>query len=104
MDINKTLWRIYRSPEKNCRCTLCYCCIAMGPGNIYARKGAAFRAQQVATLSEMSHELFTRESFKNILQDLQSADGLDEQQKNVALSWYDYTQQDKLPGEFVRAQ
>ena len=67
------------------------------------QKGASFRAQQVATLSEMSHELFTRESFKNILQDLLSASDLDEnQQKNVALSWYDYTQQEKLSGDFVR--
>lgn len=67
------------------------------------RKGAAFRAQQVATLSEISHELFTRESFKNILQELMCRNDLDEmQQKNIALSWYDYTQQQKLPGEFVR--
>ena len=66
-------------------------------------KGAAFRAQQVATLSEISHELFTRSSFKNLLQDLMACGDLDpEQQKNVALSWYDYTQQQKLSGEFVR--
>ncbi|HTL09710.1 MAG TPA: carboxypeptidase M32 [Chitinophagaceae bacterium] len=66
-------------------------------------KGARYRAQQVATLSEISHEMFTRVSFKNLLQDLLSADGLDDaQQKNIALSWYDYTQQEKLPGEFVR--
>jgi len=67
-------------------------------------KGAGFRAQQVATLSEISHELFTRESFKNTLQDLMAGNDLDEtEQKNVSLSWYDYTQQQKLPGEFVRA-
>lgn len=66
-------------------------------------KGAAFRAQQVATLSEISHEMFTRASFKNLLQDLLACGDLDEtQQKNVALSWYDYTQQQKLSGEFVR--
>ena len=66
-------------------------------------KGADFRARQVATLSELSHNLFTQESFKNILQDLLSADGLDaEEQKNVALSWYDYSQQEKMSGEFVR--
>lgn len=67
------------------------------------RKGAGFRAQQVATLSEISHELFTQESFKNILQDLLTDGNLDEsQQKNIALSWYDYTQQEKLSGDFVR--
>jgi carboxypeptidase Taq len=66
-------------------------------------KGAGFRAQQVATLSEISHELFTRDTFKNLLQELMSCGNLDEtQQKNVALSWYDYTQQQKLSGEFVR--
>ncbi len=66
-------------------------------------KGAAFRAQQVATLSEISHELFTRDTFKNLLQDLMACGDLeDAQQKNVALSWYDYTQQQKLSGEFVR--
>src|SRR5450432_1412811 len=67
------------------------------------KKGAGFRAQQVATMSEISHELFTRESFKNILQDLLACGDLDaDQQKNVALSWYDYTQQQKLSGDFVR--
>ena len=67
------------------------------------QKGAHYRAQQVATLSEMSHELFIRESFKNLLQDLMNCTGLDEaQQKNIALSWYDYTQQQKLSGDFVR--
>ncbi|MEP6749162.1 MAG: carboxypeptidase M32 [Bacteroidota bacterium] len=67
------------------------------------QKGAGFRAQQVATLSEISHGLFTRESFKNILQELMTCGDLDEiQQKNIDLSWYDYTQQQKLSGDFVR--
>jgi carboxypeptidase Taq len=30
--------------------------------------GAGFRAQQIATLSEITHELFTQPRFKNILQ------------------------------------
>ena len=67
------------------------------------QKGAAFRGRQIATLSEISHELFTRETFKNILQDLMACGDLDETcQKNLALSWYDYTQQQKLSGDFVR--
>jgi carboxypeptidase Taq len=66
-------------------------------------KGAAARARQIATLSELAHELFTAPSFKNILQELSSRDDLDAlQQKNISLSWYDYTQQEKLPAEFVR--
>lgn len=67
------------------------------------QKGAGFRARQIATLSEMAHEMFTQISFKNILQELLAAGNLDEEpQKNVELSWYDYTQQEKIPGEFVR--
>jgi len=66
-------------------------------------KGARYRAQQIATLSEINHEMFTRESFKDLLQELTAAGGLDElEQKNVALTWYDYTQQQKLSGDFVR--
>jgi carboxypeptidase Taq len=65
--------------------------------------GAGFRARQTATLSEITHELFTQEKFKNILQELRHADGLTTaQQKNVSLTWYDYTQQEKLSAPFVR--
>jgi carboxypeptidase Taq len=65
--------------------------------------GAGFRAQQVATLSEIAHQLFTEPAFKQVLTDLLNADGLTaEQQKNVELSWYDYTQQEKLSTRFVR--
>lgn len=66
-------------------------------------KGADRRARQMATLSEMAHELFTAPAFKNILQELNSRNDLDDDmRKNAELSWYDYTQQEKLPGEFVR--
>lgn len=66
--------------------------------------GAGARARQVATLSEIAHELFTATSFKNILLELGSRNDLDAlQQKNIALSWYDYTQQEKLPADFVRS-
>lgn len=65
--------------------------------------GAHFRAKQVATLSEISHEMFTRTSFKDLLLELTNTPGLDDaEQKNVALTWYDYTQQQKLSGDFVR--
>jgi carboxypeptidase Taq len=65
--------------------------------------GAGFRAQQVATLSEIAHQLYTEPAFMQVLTDLLNADGLTaEQQKNVELSWYDYTQQKKLPTSFVR--
>ncbi|HEX5025557.1 MAG TPA: carboxypeptidase M32, partial [Agriterribacter sp.] len=49
-------------------------------------KGAAFRGQQMATLSEIAHELFADEHLGGILNDLVSADGLTEtQQRNIAL-------------------
>jgi carboxypeptidase Taq len=68
------------------------------PGN-----GATFRARQIATLSELAHSIFVAPEFKALLIELQSKDGLTEsQQKNVALSWYDFTQQEKLPASFVR--
>jgi carboxypeptidase Taq len=66
-------------------------------------KGADYRAQQLATLSEITHQLYTQTSFKKILLQLKDANDLsDEQQKNIALSWYDYTQQEKLTPAFVR--
>lgn len=67
-------------------------------------KGAAFRARQTATLSEWAHRLFTQESFRDLLQELKSRDDLDAGQKrNVDLSWYDYSQQEKLSAAFVRS-
>ncbi|HEY4149659.1 MAG TPA: carboxypeptidase M32, partial [Chitinophagaceae bacterium] len=66
-------------------------------------KGAAFRARQSATLSEWAHQLFTQKSFKTLLLELSSRKDLDPlQQKNVELSLYDYSQQEKLTPEFVR--
>lgn len=65
--------------------------------------GAAGRARQIASLSEIAHELFTAASFRDILQELSGRDDLDPlQKKNIELSWYDYTQQEKLPATFVR--
>jgi len=66
-------------------------------------KGAERKARQMATLSEIAHELFTAPVFKGLLQELSSRDDMEaDWKKNVELSWYDFTQQDKLPGEFVR--
>ena len=66
-------------------------------------KGAAFRGQQLATLSEISHELFTSEETHRLLIELLGrADLSNEQKRNVELSFEDYTKQKKLPSEFVR--
>jgi carboxypeptidase Taq len=67
------------------------------------KTGTAHRAGQLATLSEMSHGMFTDPSFKALLESLQACDGPDDEQKrNVELTWYDYTQQHKLSTAFVR--
>lgn len=66
-------------------------------------KGAVMRGRQIATLSEIAHELFTDEKLGSLLQQLVSADGLDAQQhKNVILSLEDYNRNKKLPAAFVR--
>src|SRR4030095_2982657 len=66
-------------------------------------KGAHFRGQQLATLSELSHEMFTSEETNSLLLELLGRKDLAESQKrNVELSFEDYTKQKKLPVAFVR--
>ena len=61
------------------------------------------RARQVATLSELSHQMFTDDGLKNLLYELNKINDLQEdEKKNISLSLYDYEQQTKIPGEFVR--
>ena len=49
---------------------------AMGSGNLYAcQREPDFRAQQVATLSEMAHELATSEKLGSLLESLEDAAG-----------------------------
>jgi carboxypeptidase Taq len=65
--------------------------------------GADFRSRQVATLSEIAHERFTKDSFRDLVTSLQESTDLnDSQKKNIELSYYDYQQQVKLPSAFVR--
>ena len=66
-------------------------------------KGATFRGQQLASLSEISHELFTGEETNSLLLELLGREDLTKEQKrNVELSYEDYSKQKKLPAEFVR--
>lgn len=67
------------------------------------KKGAAARSQQIATLSGMSHELFTDKSFGKELEALlQLKDELTPQQlRNVELTLKDYNKSTKLPTDFV---
>ncbi|WP_346318997.1 carboxypeptidase M32 [Chitinophaga sp. YIM B06452] len=65
-------------------------------------KGAAFRGQQLTTLSTLAHELFTHEALGNLLQELhQRRDLTAIQQKNIALSLEDYEKNRKYPAAFV---
>jgi carboxypeptidase Taq len=66
-------------------------------------KGAGFRAQQIATLSEMAHGLATAEKLGSLLESLESASGLSEtERKNVTLNREDFEKQKKYPAAFVR--
>lgn len=66
-------------------------------------KGAVFRAQQVATLSGIAHEIFTDAQFEEILNKLQdNAGGLSPQEKrNVELTARDLSRTKKFNKDFV---
>lgn len=67
------------------------------------RKGASFRGQQLSTLSEIAHQLFSEEALGNTLQELLTKNDLSpEQARNVALSWEDYSKNKKYTPAFVR--
>lgn len=66
-------------------------------------KGATARGRQVATLSELAHELFTAEKFGQLLDRLiDQKDLSDLEMKNVVLSREDYQKQKKYSPAFVR--
>jgi carboxypeptidase Taq len=66
-------------------------------------KGASFRGQQISTLSEISHRLFSEEELGILLQELLSKDDLSEGQKrNVEKTNEDYLKNKKYTSEFVR--
>lgn len=65
-------------------------------------KGAAFRGQQLTTLSTIAHEMFTATELGDILQELHKRTDLTPvQQRNVALSLEDYEKNKKYPSSFV---
>jgi carboxypeptidase Taq len=66
-------------------------------------KGSGFRAQQVATLSEMAHELATAEKLESMLESLDGSAQLNEtERKNISLTRIDFLKQKKYPAAFVR--
>jgi carboxypeptidase Taq len=67
-------------------------------------KGAFFRGQQIATLTEIAHELVTQKKYADLLQELITRNDLPEKElRNVQLSWEEYSRQNKLNSQFVRA-
>src|SRR5215203_1842430 len=66
-------------------------------------KGAGLRGQQISTLSEISHQMFSEEDLGTILQELLSKEGLSAGQKrNVERTYEDYLKNKKYTSEFVR--
>ncbi len=65
-------------------------------------KGAHFRGQQLATLSEIAHTMFTDEKLGKLLNELNSRDLDAKEKKNVALSLEDYNKLSKFSPAFVR--
>lgn len=66
-------------------------------------KGGDFRGQQIATLSEVSHNLFTDPAVGNLLKDLsQAAELTPTQHKNVLLSLEDHQKLTRYSAAFVR--
>ncbi len=66
-------------------------------------KAAAVRGQQIATLSELAHTIFTDEKLGNIINNLNLQATLSENEKrNAALTLEDYNKSKKYSAEFVR--
>jgi carboxypeptidase Taq len=66
-------------------------------------KGAILRGQQIATLSEMAHELFTDAALGECLDQLKDNPELDIfQHKNIWLTLEDYNKNKRYPSAFVR--
>ena len=66
------------------------------------KNGNDARGRQIATLNELAHEHFTKESFGDLLKELVQADNLSEKEKrNVELSLEDFNRNKKIPAAFV---
>lgn len=66
-------------------------------------KGAHFRGQQISTLSEIAHRLFSEDDLGALLQELSQRNNLSfEQKRNVERTLEDYTKNKKYSSAFVR--
>src|SRR5258705_10923560 len=67
------------------------------------KKAGAIRGQQIATLSEMAHQLFTEEKMGDLLKELIEKNDLSEnEKKNIELTKEDYDKNKRYSSEFVR--
>jgi carboxypeptidase Taq len=67
------------------------------------KKAGAIRGQQIATLSEMAHQLFTEEKMGDLLKGLIEKNDLSEnEKKNIELTKEDYDKSKRYSSEFVR--
>jgi carboxypeptidase Taq len=67
-------------------------------------KGAKMRGQQLSTLSEISHQMFSEPGLGRILEELLQKNDLSQsQRRNVERSLEDYNRNKKYPSTFVRA-
>jgi carboxypeptidase Taq len=68
------------------------------------KSGAHFRGQQISTLSELAHDLFSDEALGSVLNELAAKEDLSsEQKKAVERTLEDYTKNKKYSSSFVRA-
>ena len=66
-------------------------------------KGASFRGQAISTVSELSHQMFTEDSFGTLLNQLSNGNSLsDEEKRNVKRTLEDYDKSKKYSSAFVR--
>lgn len=66
-------------------------------------KGAKFRGQQISTLSEIAHHLFSDDKLGTLLHELMGKEDLNPYEKrNVVLTLEDYEKNKKYTSEFVR--
>ena len=66
-------------------------------------KGAGFRGQQISTLSEIAHKLFSEPELGDLLEELKTKDLDPEEKRNIELTHEDYVKNKKYTSAFVRA-
>ena len=66
------------------------------------KNGSRFRAQQLSTLAEISHEFSINKDYGNLLNNLNSNDSLNaDQKRNISLSLKAFNKSKKYKSEFI---